>query len=146
MNQAIRTSVWIVCAAGLLAACAAQPAAPQTATLAIEAKEFQFSPNTLEAVAGKPVKLTMTNAGTLTHDFSIMEMAMDGTPIAPTGTMPAHDMGGTTDEPAVHMAVANGSSGTIEFTPTTPGTYTFFCTVSGHKQAGMTGALTVTAP
>ena len=45
----------------------------------------------------------------------------------------------------MHMAVANGASGTSEFTPTTPGTFTFFCTVAGHKEAGMTGTLTVKA-
>jgi len=58
----------------------------------------------------------------------------------------AHDMGDMDEQPALHMAAANGTSATIEFTPTKPGTYTFFCTVAGHKAAGMTGTLTVTAP
>jgi uncharacterized cupredoxin-like copper-binding protein len=39
-----------------------------------------------------------------------------------------------------------GQAGTLEFTPTKPGTYEFICTVPGHKEAGMVGALIVKAP
>jgi uncharacterized cupredoxin-like copper-binding protein len=35
---------------------------------------------------------------------------------------------------------------TLDFTPTKPGTYEFFCTVAGHKDAGMVGTLIVKAP
>ncbi|MBI5715993.1 MAG: cupredoxin domain-containing protein, partial [Chloroflexi bacterium] len=56
-----------------------------------------------------------------------------------------HDMGsgGTAKEPQLHIAVAMGKSGTLEFTPTKAGTYEFFCTVAGHKEAGMKGTLVV---
>ena len=39
-----------------------------------------------------------------------------------------------------------GDSLNVEFTPSTPGEYEFFCTVAGHKEAGMVGTLIVTAP
>ena len=29
------------------------------------------------------------------------------------------------------------------FTPTTPGTYTFYCHIPGHREAGMVGTLIV---
>jgi uncharacterized cupredoxin-like copper-binding protein len=44
----------------------------------------------------------------------------------------------------VHMAADVGQTETLEFTPNKPGTYTFFCTVAGHKEAGMTGKLAIT--
>jgi len=39
-----------------------------------------------------------------------------------------------------------GDSATIEFTPTKAGTYEFFCTTAGHKEAGMIGTLVVREP
>jgi len=37
-----------------------------------------------------------------------------------------------------------GNGGVSEVVATlAPGTYTFYCTVPGHRQAGMTGTLTV---
>jgi uncharacterized cupredoxin-like copper-binding protein len=132
----------------ILMSSACSSASPDTgATLTLEAKEFQFSPTTLEVVAGQPVKLTLTNSGTLQHDFNIMEIPLEGTPQS-TGGMD-HDMAGMAgmgDQPALHIAVMNGQSGTLEFTPTKPGTYEFWCTVEGHKDSGMVGSLVVTAP
>jgi uncharacterized cupredoxin-like copper-binding protein len=33
----------------------------------------------------------------------------------------------------------------IEFTPSQPGEYEFFCSVPGHKEAGMRGTMVVSA-
>ena len=46
----------------------------------------------------------------------------------------------------LNVGVAANGSGRIEFTPSQPGTYEFFCTVAGHKEAGMVGSLVVAAP
>jgi len=54
-------------------------------------------------------------------------------------------MGGTSDEPKLHVAAGTGGNGTLTFTPSKPGTYAFYCTVAGHKEAGMVGTLTVIA-
>ena len=45
------------------------------------------------------------------------------------------------------IAVAAGPAGQgkLTFTPSKAGTYEFFCTVAGHKEAGMVGTLTVKA-
>ena len=40
-------------------------------------------------------------------------------------------------------APPGGGSGTLEFTPTEPGEYEYYCTVPGHKEAGMLGTLVV---
>jgi uncharacterized cupredoxin-like copper-binding protein len=43
----------------------------------------------------------------------------------------------------VHMSTMPGGSTTIKFTPQEAGEYEVFCTVEGHKEAGMIGKLVV---
>jgi uncharacterized cupredoxin-like copper-binding protein len=112
--------------------------------LTVEAVDLSFTPMTLEVTAGQPVKLTLQNNGALEHDFSITEIPMEGMAEETGGT--EHDMGDAAAEPELHMAAAGGQGATLEFTPSTPGTYEFWCTVAGHKEAGMTGTLVVNAP
>ena len=127
-----------------LAACAGAGSVSQAQTVSVEVKEFAFTPGNLEVKAGQPVKLTLQNAGTLEHDFSILEIPVEGEPKVTGGAQ--HDMGDMAHTPELHVAAMNGQSAMLEFTPTKPGTYEYFCTVSGHKAAGMSGTLVVTAP
>ena len=125
----------------ILGACAG----PRTQEVSLTAVDMAFQPDALEVTAGRLVRLTMVNEGALDHDFSILEIPME-TMGATAVAMPGHEMGAMTVEPQLHMAVTMGMSNTIEFTPTKPGTYEFFCTVPGHKEAGMHGTLVVLAP
>lgn len=43
----------------------------------------------------------------------------------------------------LHVSVAAGQSSTLDFTALEPGEYEYFCSVPGHKEAGMTGLLIV---
>lgn len=129
-------------AALALAACSA-PGGGQTQDLTVQAQDLAFTPTTLEVTAGQPVRLTLQNNGTLEHDFTIMEFPMESE-AQTTGGMD-HDMGDMA-EPELHVAAPAGQSAILEFTPTKPGAYDFWCTLAGHKEAGMTGTLTVTGP
>ncbi|MEK7312728.1 MAG: cupredoxin domain-containing protein [Chloroflexota bacterium] len=132
-------------AAFVLAACSGASATAGTTEIVLDASGLQYQPATIEVTAGQPVKLTLNNKDSVDHDISIMEipMAMMGVTAEP---MAGHDMSGMTEQPQLHMAVAMSQAGTLEFTPTKPGTYEFICTVPGHKEAGMVGALIVKAP
>jgi nitrite reductase (NO-forming) len=55
--------------------------------------------------------------------------------------MAGHDMGGMAFD--AHMSTMPGGSTTIKFTPQEAGEYEVFCTVEGHKEAGMIGKLVV---
>ncbi len=113
--------------------------------IVLQASGMTYQPAMIEVTAGQPVKLTFQNKDVVDHDFSIMEFPMEmmGATQEP---MAGHDMGGVTDLPELHMAALMNQTSTLEFTPSKPGTYEFFCTVAGHKAAGMVGTLVVKAP
>lgn len=85
----------------------------------VSGAEFAFSPNTLSVNKGDTVKVTFTNNGTLPHNFTITELNVKSRTIMP------------------------GASDTVTFTADTAGTFTYFCSVPGHKDKGMVGTLTV---
>jgi uncharacterized cupredoxin-like copper-binding protein len=143
MRNIIFMSVLTGVAIGL-AACSGAESTSGEQSLTVEAQDLAFSPAALEVTAGEPVKLTLQNNGALDHDFSIMEFPMEGE-AEETGGMD-HDMGEGSEEPELHVAAGAAQSATLDFTPSKPGTYEFWCTVPGHKEAGMTGTLVVNAP
>ncbi|HVY77016.1 MAG TPA: plastocyanin/azurin family copper-binding protein [Solirubrobacterales bacterium] len=90
--------------------------------------EFEADPNgalaytTTKATANAgQVEVKFDNPQSLTHDVQIEDSS-------------GKDIGGT-------ELIADGSdSATVELKP---GTYTFYCSVPGHREAGMEGTLTV---
>lgn len=141
--------VLLMVLAGVLAACGAAESTPMPVTeFSLTATDIAYDVNRLEVTAGQPVKVTLRNEGALEHDFSIMEMPHAGEVMAEEAEdgMAGHDMGNMAMDPEIHVASPIGESLSVEFTPTTPGEYEYFCTVAGHKEAGMVGTLVVKAP
>ena len=87
-------------------------------TLSVEARDLSFSPKALEVPAGQPFELTLHNGGRITHNVTI-------------------------DSPGVQLVVPAGRTGSTVVEGLAPGTYPFYCSVSGHREAGMSGTLTV---
>ena len=141
----MRNQVLTAIAAGtlLLGACASRPQ-PQEITLT--AKTMTYDPSAFEATAGVPVELTFVNQDALEHDFSVLEIPVES--VSEADPMSAeHEMQmGAGVEPVLHVAAEPGATNNLTFTPTKPGTYEFFCTVAGHKEAGMVGTMVVLAP
>ncbi len=128
--------------AGLLSACSSSPVVQE---ITIDAKAMQYEPASFEVTAGQPVRLIFKNDDTVEHDFSILEIPTSHMSES-SESMAGHDMSNLTVQPELHAAAPAGGSSQIEFTPSKPGTYEYFCTVAGHKEAGMHGTLTVKAP
>jgi uncharacterized cupredoxin-like copper-binding protein len=84
--------------------------------LKLTGSEYSFAPSALKASAGRTT-IRFTNGGAVDHDFSI-------------------------DALHIHLVEKPGKTGEVTLT-LTPGTYTFFCAVPGHRQSGMQGMLTV---
>lgn len=99
----------------------ASAAGPSTTLkLAADKSALKFDKRTLTARAGK-VTIAMSNPSMLEHNIAIEGGGLD------------------TAGPVV------GNGGTSKVTANLkPGKYTFFCSVDGHREAGMQGTLTVT--
>jgi uncharacterized cupredoxin-like copper-binding protein len=143
-NRMKKLLIPLLLASLILAACSGSAqSAPQVITM--DTSNMKFLPATIEVKAGQTVKMTMRNSDSVDHDFSIMEFPMSkvSSNFDPVAGHAMGGSGGTAKEPELHIAVAMGKSGTLEFTPTKVGTYEFFCTVAGHKEAGMKGTMVV---
>jgi nitrite reductase (NO-forming) len=84
--------------------------------IALEAAINGFTPASIDAAEGA-VAIEMTNADPMPHDFTI-------------------------DELDIQEAVEADGVVSFSFEATT-GTYTFYCSIPGHREAGMEGELTV---
>ncbi|MBE2222128.1 MAG: cupredoxin domain-containing protein [Anaerolineae bacterium] len=137
--------ILLMATAVLLTACGAKTETTNTkAELSLTATDIAFDTNRLEVKAGEQVHVTLHNEGVLEHDFSIMKMPHTGDVMAEESEHGmGHDMSSMSMEPEIHVAAPTGESLSVEFTPSTPGEYEFFCTVAGHKEAGMVGTLVV---
>ena len=133
--------------AAVLVACGGEtePTPIPKAELTLEATDIAFDKDRFEVIVGQSVKVTLQNEGVLEHDFSIMEIPHTGEVMAEEMDEEEsdHDMSNMEIEPEVHVAAETGGSHSVEFTPSEAGEYEFFCTVEGHKEAGMVGTLVV---
>jgi uncharacterized cupredoxin-like copper-binding protein len=134
----------LVAGAAWLGACASAPV-PQEFTLT--AMTMTYTPSVFEVTAGVPVELTLVNQDSLEHDFSILEIPLESVSAAdPMSAEHQMEMGEAAPEPVLHVAAEPGATNRLSFTPTKPDRYEFYCTVPGHKEAGMVGTLVVNAP
>jgi uncharacterized cupredoxin-like copper-binding protein len=128
--------ILMVLAAILLAGC--QPAAVTEIT--VTASDIVYDVERIEIAANQPVRLVLENNGALEHDFVISEIHANGVEEHSSG----HDTHGEESVDAdLHVSVAAGQSSTLDFTALEPGEYEYFCSVPGHKEAGMAGILIV---
>ena len=104
-------------------------AIPQTGTAGVSAEalaglpalateDFRFSQSEIRAKVGETVALRLDNNDREVHSFDI-------------------------DAFNVHAPMPVGESSLALFKATEPGTYTFYCGVPGHTEAGMVGTLIV---
>lgn len=91
-----------------------------TLKLAADPNALKFDKTSLTAPAGK-VTIQMTNPSMMDHNVAIEGGGLD----------------------AAGQIVGHGGTSTVSAN-LKAGTYTFFCAVDGHRQAGMQGTLTIT--
>ncbi len=89
-------------------------------TISVTEKEFSITPDKVSAPAGT-ITFQIKNTGSVAHDIAVM---VNGTEHASPLVQP-------------------GKSETWSVTIPDAGTYDMYCSVPGHKEAGMDGTLTV---
>lgn len=118
----------LLAVAAALAACggggsasAGPPTPVPSGVVAVEAKEYQFTPSTITVAAGS-VTFSIRNVGSQEHEFEVFkgDQVVDEV----EGIVP-----GLTKDATMTLAA---------------GEYTFVCKLNGHDQLGMKGTLTVT--
>jgi uncharacterized cupredoxin-like copper-binding protein len=122
MKPVARTALVIALVTAAIALGACQASAPGPETIVFE--EMRFVPNRIDAVAGQPVRVTLTNKGPQRHDLNFPSLHMPGLQ-------------------GVEAILEPGETRTITLTFDLPGTHTFQCSLPGHAVAGMTGAVFV---
>ena len=103
--------------------------------LALGMRDIAFDSDRLEIAVGAVAEIALSNEGNLTHDFTIeridAETTVTGRGSAGSGRYDVHVVVDGREDALLLLRVADA------------GEYSFFCAVSGHRQAGMEGTLTV---
>lgn len=130
--------------------------APKAQKVTLALKEFSFTPNKVTVQAGVPVEVTLTNKGTVNHEFLLYDVPkgkpddMDAWAIGHpyfknTGEVVVEfpGVGAVAGEILFETEVFKGKTAMISFTPKKKGTFEFGCMVEGHYNGGMHGTLTI---
>lgn len=119
--------------------------APSTSTeLSVSGTdELAFEPDAFAVPVGTEVTVEFTAEGAVEHDLVIEEAAMVGM-TGEQGHGEHEDEDHATDDGDLHVAHADaGETATATFTIDEAGSYEVFCSVPGHREAGMVAELTV---
>jgi len=93
------------------------PVAERARRVEVTADDFSFDPDEITAEVGEDLAIVLSS-GDMLHDFTI-------------------------DELDAHVAADRGDTAEGGVTADEPGTYTYYCSVPGHRTAGMEGTLVV---
>ncbi|HET9771207.1 MAG TPA: cupredoxin domain-containing protein [Acidimicrobiia bacterium] len=88
------------------------------ADITVIAKEYRFEPADLSIEARRPYVVAVENIGSIAHDLTVRKGDFK-------------------------LTVQRNRTGRKTLTVDKPGTYEIYCSLPGHKSAGMVGELTV---
>lgn len=102
-------------------------------------QEFQFTPSTWTVPAGEQITIDITNAGTVTHEWVLLQ---EGVTITSEEDLPETEEELLADFVNVEEEVEVGETKTLTFEAPPAGTYQIICAIEGHFDGGMEGTLT----
>jgi len=133
----------------LLAACSngdGGPAAP-TATpavvavdgsITVRAGEWYFEPSSLRVQEAREITIVLKNEGGILHNLKLEDL--DGELIESRSSGPQE-----ADAGELFVGADSRKEGTLVFRPLEQGSFTYYCTLEGHRAFGMEGTLIVEA-
>ena len=117
-------------------------AAPKEALTLIEMTSFAYAPSVIEVGAGEVLEIAIQNGELALHDFTIDKIDAD-VHISYLGGTGQHEHQEPERDADVHFALTEPASGVVHMKVDEPGEYEFYCSVPGHREAGMEGTLIV---
>lgn len=112
------------------------PVRPADGALTLRAFEWGFEPQAIALRRGEQVEITLENEGRVLHNFKIEDLAANDIESHSSGPLSG-------EENQLFVGAEAGQVGTLSFVPQASGSFTFYCTIRGHRQLGMEGTLTV---
>ncbi len=91
---------------------------PGTGSIVVDTVDFGFRPTEIRITAGNPVNIILANRGAIVHDLTVPALRFQ-------------------------LAAQPGQLREAALRAAPPGTYEFYCSVPGHRQAGMNGRVVV---
>lgn len=85
----------------------------------VEGSEFKYNPGSITVNKGDKVKINFKNTGSTSHNFVIKELGVST------------------------KLIRAGSTDLVEFIADKSGTFTFYCSVPGHRSKGMEGKINI---
>jgi uncharacterized cupredoxin-like copper-binding protein len=122
-----------------LAACSGGGASTE---IEVDMEEFMFDPQSWEIPAGEQITITLTNSGTIDHEWVLLN---PGVTIASEADLPETEEELLSEFVYWEEEVSPGDTATFTFTAPAEGTYQIICAIEGHFGGGMEGELTVVA-
>ena len=117
-------------------------AAPKDALYLVKMTNFAFTPAELEVNAHEVLEIAIQNVEPVLHDFTIDVIDAD-VHVSYLGGTGQHAHAEQERDAAVHFALTEPGSGVVHLKIHEPGEYVIYCTVPGHREAGMKGTLIV---
>ena len=93
--------------------------------------------------AGEVLEIAIQNIDPVLHDFTIEAIDADVHISYLGGTGEHAHAEAAAVEADVHFALTEPGTGVVHLKINEPGEYVFYCTVPGHREAGMEGTLIV---
>lgn len=154
-ESALRSRFWflvtvvavvLIGAVTVAAACSSSDNTDTGTRVDMTATDFAFQPAEIRIKAQQQYEIRMRNQGRVPHDWTIDEIPATNISL---GAATEHDMEGMAGTPTaggmknLHMTADPGKSADVSFMPMQRGEYVFYCTIPGHREAGMEGKLVV---
>ncbi len=108
----------------------------------VEVTNVTFTPNVLEVNADEVLEIAIQNVEAVLHDFTIDKIDAD-VHISYLGGTGQHAHAEAEKDADVHFALTEPVSGVVHIKIHEPGENVLYCSVPGHREAGMEGTLIV---
>lgn len=120
-----------------------KPEAGSDDAIIVQAKDVKFAPDSITIPADMVVTMTLENLDGQEHDLQVDGLDVEVSSGGATGD--EHGGGGAHGASGDVLAMHTGANETtsIVFMAMEKGTYEFYCTITGHREAGMVGTLVV---